>query len=72
VAIVDARAQRANSGFVDTERGGDLFLFSSDYPHREGTKNPIERFESTMHGMTDDQRARFYHRNYESMMRGAG
>jgi hypothetical protein len=51
--------------------GDDLFLFSSDYPHPEGTKNPIERFESNMSGMTDDQRARFYHRNYEDMMRGA-
>jgi len=50
--------------------GDDLFLFSSDYPHPEGTKNPIERFESTMAGLTDDQRQRFYHRNYEAMMFG--
>jgi predicted TIM-barrel fold metal-dependent hydrolase len=50
--------------------GDDLFLFSSDYPHPEGTKNPIERFESTMTGMSDDQRDSFYHRNYEQMMSG--
>ena len=49
--------------------GDDLFLFSSDYPHPEGTKNPIERFESMMDGMTVEQRDGFYHGNYEAMMR---
>jgi predicted TIM-barrel fold metal-dependent hydrolase len=58
-------------GWMTEQCGDDLFLFSSDYPHPEGTKNPIERFESTMNSMSDDQRARFYHRNYEVMMRGA-
>jgi len=59
-------------GWMTAECGDDLFLFSSDYPHPEGTKNPVERFESTMAGMTDDQRDRFYRRNYEEMMRGSG
>jgi uncharacterized protein len=48
--------------------GDDLFLFSSDYPHPEGTKDPIARFESNMDGMTPDQRERFFHRNYRDMM----
>jgi predicted TIM-barrel fold metal-dependent hydrolase len=51
--------------------GPELYLFSSDYPHPEGTKNPIERFESNMGDMTDDQRDRFYRRNYEAMMGSA-
>jgi uncharacterized protein len=58
-------------GWMTEQCGDDLFLFSSDYPHPEGTKNPIERFESTMDEMTAAQRERFYHRNYEEMM-GAG
>ena len=57
-------------GWMTEQCGNDLFLFSSDYPHPEGTKNPIERFESNMDGMTVEQRARFYHGNYEAMMRG--
>jgi hypothetical protein len=48
--------------------GDDLFLFSSDYPHPEGTRNPIERFEATMGGMSRQHRERFYHRNYQDMM----
>ena len=33
--------------------GDELFLFSSDYPHPEGTKDPIARFEATMDGIGD-------------------
>jgi uncharacterized protein len=55
-------------GWMTEQCGDDLFLFSSDYPHPEGTKNPIERFESTMDTMTADQRDRFYRRNYADMM----
>jgi predicted TIM-barrel fold metal-dependent hydrolase len=55
-------------GWMTEQCGDDLFLFSSDYPHPEGTKNPIERFESSMDGMSADQTERFYNRNYADMM----
>jgi predicted TIM-barrel fold metal-dependent hydrolase len=55
-------------GWMTEQCGDDLFLFSSDYPHPEGTKNPIERFESTMGEMTEEQRDRFYRGNYADMM----
>ena len=58
-------------GWMTEQCGDDLFLFSSDYPHPEGTKNPIERFESNMGDMTDAQRNRFYRGNYEAMMGSA-
>ena len=29
----------------------ELYLFSSDYPHTEGGRDPIARFESVMQGM---------------------
>jgi uncharacterized protein len=55
-------------GWMTEECGDDLFLFSSDYPHPEGTKDPIARFESNMDGMDDVQRERFYSGNYADMM----
>ena len=55
-------------GWMTEQRGDDLFLFSSDYPHPEGTKNPIERFEANMYDMTEAQRDRFYQGNYADMM----
>jgi predicted TIM-barrel fold metal-dependent hydrolase len=48
--------------------GDDLFMFSSDYPHPEGTKDPIARFEATMGGLSDRARDRFYRGNYADMM----
>jgi hypothetical protein len=48
--------------------GDDLFLFSSDHPHPEGTKDPIRRFEETLVDVGDDALDRFYRGNYAGMM----
>lgn len=60
-------------GTIIREGGDELFLFSSDYPHPEGTKNPIERFETSMTnaGLSEDARDKFYRRNFEDMFVGA-
>ncbi len=55
-------------GWMIEQCGDDLFLFSSDYPHPEGTKDPIARFEETMDGVSADARDRFYQGNYRTMM----
>jgi predicted TIM-barrel fold metal-dependent hydrolase len=55
-------------GWMIEECGADLFLFSSDYPHPEGTKDPVARFEETMENVEADARDRFYSRNYADMM----
>ena len=55
-------------GWMSEQCGDDLFMFSSDYPHPEGTKDPIARFEASMDGMTVAQRDAFYHGNYAAMM----
>jgi predicted TIM-barrel fold metal-dependent hydrolase len=56
-----------NAGTIIREGGPELFLFSSDYPHPEGTKNPIERFEATFDGLDEDTKDRFYRRNFEDL-----
>jgi len=48
--------------------GADLFMFSSDYPHPEGTNDPKGRFERTMTALDEDAKDRFYRRNFEEMM----
>ncbi len=58
-------------GWMTAQCGDDLFLFSSDYPHPEGSKDPIARFEANMDGMDDAQRDRFYRGNYADMMGAA-
>jgi uncharacterized protein len=50
------------------EVGSELFMFSSDYPHPEGTEDPIGRFEKTLADLTEDEKNRFYSKNFETMM----
>jgi predicted TIM-barrel fold metal-dependent hydrolase len=55
-------------GRMIRDAGEDVFLFSSDYPHIEGGKDPIRKFDDTMEGLTASAKERFYHRNFETMM----
>ncbi|MFX8605075.1 hypothetical protein ABTM12_19660, partial [Acinetobacter baumannii] len=42
----------------------DLYLFSSDYPHIEGGRDPIGKFESHLAGRTEAVKAKFYTENF--------
>ena len=57
-------------GWMLDQAGADLFMFSSDYPHPEGTKDPIDRFEATMGGLDDGTRTGFYNANFAALYRG--
>jgi predicted TIM-barrel fold metal-dependent hydrolase len=50
--------------------GPELYLFSSDYPHPEGTKDPIGRFERSFDERHTDEaaRQRFYEDNYRTLL----
>ena len=58
-------------GWMLDQAGADLFMFSSDYPHPEGTKDPIDRFEATMGGLDDSTLDGFYNANFAALYRGA-
>jgi predicted TIM-barrel fold metal-dependent hydrolase len=49
--------------FID-QSNPDLYLFSSDYPHIEGGRNPIARFESTLGERGAAVRDKFYEENF--------
>ena len=55
-------------GWMIEQAGPELFLFSSDYPHPEGTKDPIAKFEANLGGVSVDARDRFYERNFADLM----
>lgn len=48
--------------------GPELFMFSSDYPHVEGGRNPIKRFEATLTGRSDAEKTAFYSRNFAALL----
>ena len=55
-------------GWVIQNTGPEVCLFSSDYPHTEGGRNPLKRFEASMEGCSDAERDGFYRRNFEDLM----
>jgi uncharacterized protein len=55
-------------GWMIEQAGDDLFLFSSDYPHIEGGRNPLKRFESTMQGVSESSKERFYAQNFVDLI----
>jgi predicted TIM-barrel fold metal-dependent hydrolase len=44
-----------------------LYLFSSDYPHAEGGRQPLERFSASLAGCDEAAQSRFYSENFASM-----
>ncbi|MDA1101417.1 MAG: amidohydrolase family protein [Proteobacteria bacterium] len=60
-----------NTGWVINQVGEEVCLFSSDYPHVEGGRAPIKRFDASLETATPRARERFYHDNFVDLM-GAG
>jgi len=58
-------------GWIIAQAGAEVCLFSSDYPHVEGGRNPIRRFEASLAGCDEPLRQRFYCDNFVDLM-GAG
>ena len=48
-----------------------LYLFSSDYPHMEGGRNPLGRFDQSLAGLGPETISRFYFDNFATVV-GAG
>lgn len=58
-------------GWVIEQAGEEVCLFSSDYPHIEGGRNPIKRFERSLTKTSERGKQRFYNDNFVDLM-GAG
>ncbi|HWB65649.1 MAG TPA: amidohydrolase family protein [Mycobacteriales bacterium] len=56
-------------GWLIEQCGPEVFLFSSDYPHPEGGRDPIRKFEATMADVPDDAKDRFYWQNMADLLR---
>ena len=51
-------------GMLIDQSNPDLYLFSSDYPHIEGGRNPIARFERSLGDRSSAIRDKFYSDNF--------
>jgi uncharacterized protein len=55
-------------GWIIANAGEEVCLFSSDYPHVEGGRNPLRRFEASLAGIGERAKERFYRDNFEDLM----
>ncbi|MDG2276861.1 MAG: amidohydrolase family protein [Pseudomonadales bacterium] len=56
------------TGWITQNTSPDMLLFSSDFPHVEGGRNPLKRFEDNMPDLTDADKRKFYRDNFISLM----
>lgn len=61
------------AGWIIRNSGPEVCLFSSDYPHVEGGRNPLKRFEASLDAedCSSAERDAFYRWNFEDMMGSA-
>ena len=59
------------AGWVIQQAGPTVCLFSSDFPHTEGGRNPLKRFETSTAGCSPEEIEAFYRTNFEDLMGSA-
>ena len=58
-------------GWIIEQAGPETVLFNSDYPHVEGGRRPIERFERSLGDASEAVRQAFYCNNFLQLMGAA-
>jgi predicted TIM-barrel fold metal-dependent hydrolase len=56
------------AGWIIEHSGPEVTMFSSDYPHVEGGRNPMKRFESSLEGANEEQCYGFFRGNFADLM----
>jgi len=57
-----------DSGWIIANSGDGICMFSSDYPHIEGGRAPLKRFDAALAGTSDVAIERFYSLNFVDLM----
>ncbi len=57
-----------DAGWIAEQSDPGMCMFSSDYPHVEGGRNPIGRFDNSLADCSDEIKQRFYCDNFAEMM----
>jgi predicted TIM-barrel fold metal-dependent hydrolase len=60
-----------DAGWIIDQTGPDVCMFSSDYPHVEGGRNPLGRFARSLEGIDESRQQKFYCDNFIDLMGSA-
>jgi predicted TIM-barrel fold metal-dependent hydrolase len=55
-------------GWIIEQAGEELCMFSSDYPHIEGGRNPLKRFALSTPNLSESAKERFYASNFADLI----
>ncbi|HAF69730.1 MAG TPA: amidohydrolase [Acidimicrobiaceae bacterium] len=59
------------TGWIIENTGDDICMFSSDFPHVEGGRNPLRRFDNEIEDLSDEIKDKFFRQNFEDLMGSA-
>ncbi|WP_332770564.1 amidohydrolase family protein [Phenylobacterium sp.] len=57
-----------DTAWIIANSGEEMCLFSSDFPHIEGGRNPLKRFNDALEGASDHAKRAFYRDNFIDLM----
>jgi predicted TIM-barrel fold metal-dependent hydrolase len=57
-----------DTAWIIANSGEEMCLFSSDFPHIEGGRNPLKRFSDALQGASAQAQRRFYRDNFIDLM----
>ena len=60
-----------DTGWIIANSGEGICMFSSDYPHIEGGRAPLKRFDGSLGGLGVEAIDRFYSANFIDLMGSA-
>jgi predicted TIM-barrel fold metal-dependent hydrolase len=55
-------------GWMIDQAGPELFMFSTDYPHPEGGRDPLAKFDETLAATSPADQQRFFHDNMAELL----
>ena len=55
-------------GWMIEQAGAELFMFSTDFPHPEGGRDPLAKFDAEMTSTTDQEKHLFFYANMAELL----
>ena len=59
------------TGWIIENTGDEICMFSSDFPHVEGGRNPLRRFDNEVEALSVETKDKFFRLNFENLMGAA-
>ena len=52
------------------QSGAELFMFSTDFPHPEGGRDPLQKFDDALADCSEVDRSKFFYDNMLELVHG--